>query len=303
MRSFKKFVVESIEQAELDEAIEVRHDRYMRSHGKKASGGTGSWMFTHKAMGDVDHKNEKEVYSAPSGKFSDAKKAAQQWAKKHGHSTVYVMESVELDEASTKIEIPKSRYSTIANMHDASGPSHGKVTRSPKGTMQYKGARHSQFDKKTDTHIEQTYSHGDHSLATIEKHTHKPSGKVKYYMYKNMKEEVDLDEGKNLTDTKSDWRYDKSATAKNWSHNKLMKVAKHDRSAEKEIKRRIASKEYVFANEEAEITEASDLRITKVYNKFPKKATYAVHSSDRKYYKEFDSMEKAQAHHDEKTGK
>jgi hypothetical protein len=98
MRSFKKFVTESIEQAELDEAVEVRHDRYMRSHGKKASGGTGSWMFTHKAMGDVDHKNEKEVYSAPSGKFSDAKKAAQQWAKKHGHSTVYVMESVELDE-------------------------------------------------------------------------------------------------------------------------------------------------------------------------------------------------------------
>jgi hypothetical protein len=116
-------------------------------------------------------------------------------------------------------------------------------------------------------------------------------------------EEADLDEGKNLTDTKSDWRSDKSATAKNWSHNKLMKVAKHDRSAEKEIKRRIASKEYVFANEEAEITEASDLRITKVYNKFPKKATYAVHSPDRKYYKEFDSIEKAKAHHAEKTGK
>jgi hypothetical protein len=107
-------------------------------------------------------------------------------------------EEVELDEASTKIEIPKSRYSTIANMHDASGPSHGKVTRSPKGTMQYKGARHSQFDKKTDTHIEQTYSHGDHSLATIEKHTHKPSGKVKYYMYKkSANEEVELDEAKN----------------------------------------------------------------------------------------------------------
>lgn len=98
MRSFKKFILESIEQEELDEAVEVRHDRYMRSHGKKASGGIGSWMFTHKAMGDVDHKNEKEVYSAPSGKFSDAKKAAQQWAKKHGHSTVYVMEEVELDE-------------------------------------------------------------------------------------------------------------------------------------------------------------------------------------------------------------
>ena len=70
------------------------------------------------------------------------------------------------------------------------------------------------------------------------------------------KEEADLDEGKNLTDTKADWRSDKSATAKNWSHNKLMKVAKHDRSAEKEIKRRIASKEYVFANEEVELDEA-----------------------------------------------
>jgi hypothetical protein len=34
-----------------------------------------------------------------------------------------------------------------------------------------------------------------------------------------------------------------------------MKVAKHDRSAEKEIKRRIASKEYVFANEEVELDE------------------------------------------------
>lgn len=81
----------------LDEAVEVRHDRYMRSHGKKASGGMGSWMFTHKNMGDVNYRDEKDVFTAPRGKFSDAKKAAQQWAKKHGHSTVYVMESVELD--------------------------------------------------------------------------------------------------------------------------------------------------------------------------------------------------------------
>ena len=108
------------------------------------------------------------------------------------------------------------------------------------------------------------------------------------------REEVELDEGKNLTDTKSDWRSDKSATAKNWSHNKLMKVAKHDRSAEKEIKRRIASKEYVFANEEVELDEASNLRITKIYN--PKKATYAVHSPDRKYFKEFDNEVDAKKH-------
>lgn len=48
--------------------------------------------------------------------------------------------------------------------------------------------------------------------------------------------------------------------------------------------------------EEVEITEASHLRITKVYNKFPKKATYAVHTPDRKYYKEFDSEDAAKKH-------
>jgi hypothetical protein len=104
-------------------------------------------------------------------------------------------EEVELDEASTKIEIPKSRYLTIAKEHNATGPTHGKVTRSPKGTMQYKGARHLDHDKKTDTHIEQTYSHRDHGLATIEKHTHNPSGKVKYYIHrKSTNEAVELDE-------------------------------------------------------------------------------------------------------------
>lgn len=90
------------EEAELDEAVEVSHDRYMRSHGKKASGGEGNWMFTHKRMGDANVNDSKEVHTAR-GKFSDAKKSAQQWAKKHGHSTVYVMEEVEqIDELSKK---------------------------------------------------------------------------------------------------------------------------------------------------------------------------------------------------------
>jgi hypothetical protein len=90
------------EEVDIDEAVEFRHDRYMRSHGKKASGGSGHWMFTHKNMGDVDYNNEKEVHMA-NGKFADAKKSAQQWAKKHGHDTVYVMEEVEqLDELSPK---------------------------------------------------------------------------------------------------------------------------------------------------------------------------------------------------------
>lgn len=87
----------------LDEAVEVSHDRYMRSHGKKArdTGQSGNWMFTHKSMGDVDYNDGKQVHSTR-GKFSDAKKSAQKWAKEHGHSTVYVMESVELDEISKK---------------------------------------------------------------------------------------------------------------------------------------------------------------------------------------------------------
>jgi hypothetical protein len=79
------------------EAVEVRHDRYMRSHGKKANG-TGGWFFTHKSGAVNNLDDEKEVHFHQ-GKFSDAKKAAQQWAKKHGHSAVYVMEEVELDEA------------------------------------------------------------------------------------------------------------------------------------------------------------------------------------------------------------
>jgi hypothetical protein len=79
------------EESELDEAVEVSHSRYQRSHSKNATG-TGDWMFTHKPMGSVDYKNSSEVHSAR-GSFSDAKKSAQKWAKEHGHKTVYVMES------------------------------------------------------------------------------------------------------------------------------------------------------------------------------------------------------------------
>lgn len=133
------------EEVELDEAVEVRHDRYMRSHGKKASGGTGSWMFTHKNMGDVDYNNEKEVYSAPRGKFSDAKKAAQQWGKKHGHSTVYVMEEVELDEGYLKYGVDRVPDAYINRMPKALQDS----------LIEYEGTRNSEmfaFTKKLKTH-------------------------------------------------------------------------------------------------------------------------------------------------------
>lgn len=83
----------------VNEAAEVSHARYMGAHGKKArdTGQSGNWMFTHKSKGDVDYNDEKEVHSTR-GKFADAKKSAQEWAKEHGHHTVYVMEEVDLDE-------------------------------------------------------------------------------------------------------------------------------------------------------------------------------------------------------------
>lgn len=111
------------EEVELDEAVEVSHDRYMRSHGKKASGGHGMWIFTHKRMGDANLNDPKEVHSA-SGKFSDAKKSAQQWAKKHGHSTVYVMEEVELDEsfASNMNKAAKKAQTAAAEKIKKMGP-------------------------------------------------------------------------------------------------------------------------------------------------------------------------------------
>ena len=77
----------------MKEAVEVSHDRYMRSHGKKASG-TGGWFFTHKS-GHVNNLDDKKEVHFHQGSFSDAKKSAQKWAKEHGHSTVYVMESAD----------------------------------------------------------------------------------------------------------------------------------------------------------------------------------------------------------------
>jgi hypothetical protein len=89
--------------SDMYEAVEVRHDRYMRSHGKKARDtgqGSGSWMFTHKQYGTPDYNDKTEVHTVQ-GKFADAKKSAQKWAKEHGHHSVYVMESVEqIDEIS-----------------------------------------------------------------------------------------------------------------------------------------------------------------------------------------------------------
>lgn len=108
-----------MEEVDLDEAVEVRHDRYMRSHGKKArdSGqGSSQWMFTHKEYGTPDYNDSKEVHTVR-GKFADAKKSAQKWAKEHGHHSVYVMEEVE--------QIDELKRSTLASyVKKAAGVGH-----------------------------------------------------------------------------------------------------------------------------------------------------------------------------------
>lgn len=78
----------------LNEKVRIEHDRYMRSHGKKASG-NGNWAFTTKRMGDPS----KDEMVFVRGKLSDAGKEA---AEKLGSDTVYVMESEEqLEEMKT----------------------------------------------------------------------------------------------------------------------------------------------------------------------------------------------------------
>lgn len=68
----------------------VKHDRYMRSHGKKASG-SGGWFFTTKAMGEP---SDDEVFSG-NGRLSDVAKQAQKHFKT---KDVYVMESLDSEE-------------------------------------------------------------------------------------------------------------------------------------------------------------------------------------------------------------
>jgi len=78
-------VINKEETEQVDEGL--NHDRYMRSHGKKATG-EGNWMFTTKRMGEP---KSHEIHSS-NGKLSDAYKEA---SKKLGTKNLYVMEELE----------------------------------------------------------------------------------------------------------------------------------------------------------------------------------------------------------------
>ena len=80
----------------IDEAVEIKYDRYVRVHGKKPKvTGRAPFMFTSKATGGVSYNDKSEVLMVPSTTADDAKKQAKAWGKKHGHSAVYFMESLD----------------------------------------------------------------------------------------------------------------------------------------------------------------------------------------------------------------
>jgi hypothetical protein len=84
------------EGAQLGEAVNVSYDRYVRVHGKKPKvSGRAPFMFTSKSMGAVSFDDDTEVLMTPTMTAADAQKLAKEWGKKHGHRTVYFMESLE----------------------------------------------------------------------------------------------------------------------------------------------------------------------------------------------------------------
>jgi hypothetical protein len=76
----------------INEAVDVRTDRYKRSHGKEPRG-NGMWAFY------FDDKDGDPMFTPKAMNYSDAIKWAKEEAKKAGKTTVYVGESV--NEAAT----------------------------------------------------------------------------------------------------------------------------------------------------------------------------------------------------------
>jgi predicted RNase H-like HicB family nuclease len=141
-KKFYESIREFVEQS-LDEGVEVAHDRVMRVHGKKNTfTGHASWMFTNKRYGDVNYDNEKECHQVGATR-KDAVKSAKEWAKKHGHNTVYFMESIEqIDELSDKtLDSYKEKASKDSTKHIMDG-NFDKAVKRDKGIVSSIVAKH-----------------------------------------------------------------------------------------------------------------------------------------------------------------
>ena len=99
----------------VEEAVEIMHNRYMRSHGKKAKNTTGMWAFTTKEYGEPS----KDEMVFVNGSLKDAAKQA---AEKLGSDIVYVMEATDLNEDITKMSHGRLKW------HMNTGVPHGSYT-------------------------------------------------------------------------------------------------------------------------------------------------------------------------------
>ena len=199
----------------------------------------------------------------------------------------FIQEEVELEEAN-QVKMSALKLGDTVKLNKRFGGKQGTVKEvHPNGaTVHVSGtetpvfAHHSNFTK-IDVQKEEA------ELDEVSKQT------LVNYMDKSKKDVKDMQKkynaGKLTPD--EDKRFDRRLSGQNIAMNKFHGRAKVPASG--------TDKAYDAAQKalkKEEVHEASNLRITKIYNKFPKKATYAVHSLDRKYFKEFDNKEDAEKH-------
>src|SRR5574343_1732 len=162
------------EEGEIDEGIDVKFDRHINVHGKKPNQSAHAmWMFTHKRSGDVDYNKESEVHQT-SGKFGEAKKSAKAWAKKHGHSEVYVMEQTdfEIDEEALD-ELSKKTLSSYVNKAASHATNKGVELGS-------KQAAADEIDRFTNRHMDDKFANSE----TMKKMVNADNGSINKVRHK-----------------------------------------------------------------------------------------------------------------------
>lgn len=276
------------EEAELDEERNSSSYQFTHKPGdaesekkladlKKSVKGTGKRVVLQGRLGKDNPNAHKYSKDAPSAKYVDGKRVNSDVSGKSGghshqriqkadaaHHDVYVYnrkESVELDEVSDK-KLDAYRQKAFADQPSGDDGSDKYRKR--------KFGRDLAFDKQT--------------------------GRAKV---RATKEEVELDE---LNKSTLGSYIKKSAAERGHAGveaGAASSGSRDQKDAMRTMKKRLKGIKMAsdrLAKEEVNINEASDLRVTKVYNKFPKKAVYAVHTPDRKYYKEFDTEAEAKKH-------
>ena len=310
-----------MEEVELDEVSDKKLDAYrQKAFADQPSGDDGSDKYRKRKFGrdlafakqtgrakvlatkeevDLDEKY-KDPWKTPR-KGSSAWHAAQQRKKAErdpeevkrvnaignknhmvGTAKVTHNEEVELDED----------LNSIAKDHEHAAKKHSTAY---KETRSYAAARNHEvaYNRHLDAakaHREAANDKSKHSSEKLEKMSNH-AWDATDHVRKHFDEEVELDEAtKRMAGGQ---RSAKMGASKDVPKNP---VPKRGTKAHAEFMAKALQRHKDTYGIKEELDEASDLRVTKVYNKFPKKATYAVHSPDRKYYKEFDTEAEAKAH-------